>query len=83
MKVILTRGANINYVNKKEGKTPLHIAIEQRLSPEIIKFLLKNGANPHIEDLNGVTCQEKVKEYPPYSSIKEFYSKCHTMRIKP
>ena len=86
MRIILTRGANINYVNKLEGKTPLHIAIEHRLSPEIIKFLLKNGANPHFEDFNGVTCQEKAKDYEPYKDIKSLKSHgcSHSnTRIKP
>lgn len=50
MKMILHRGGDINHVSKLEKKTPLHIAIEHRVSPEIIKFLLRNGANPHFED---------------------------------
>jgi ankyrin repeat protein len=85
MKIVLTRGANINYVNRLEGKTPLHIAIESRLPPDIVKLLLKNGANPHFEDFEGMTCMEKALEYEPYREIKSLsLSSCHhQIRINP
>ena len=46
------RNADINFVNIN-GKTPLHHAIENNLDEKTIKFLLNNGANPHIEDFEG------------------------------
>jgi ankyrin repeat protein len=46
---LLMRDANINHINKN-GKTPLHLAVENKLESATIKFLLTYGANPHIED---------------------------------
>lgn len=44
------RGANVNYSNKKEGKTPLHILIDNRMPVGLVKWLIKAGADPHVED---------------------------------
>jgi ankyrin repeat protein len=60
MKQLLMRGAEINYVNKKNGLTPLHFAIENNMNSKIVNFLLKQGANPHIEDFNGQDCCDKA-----------------------
>jgi len=54
------RGADINHCNKITGLTPLHMAIEARINSKVIKFLLVNGANPHIEDYNGLDCCDKA-----------------------
>ena len=54
------RNANINYVNKM-GKSPLHIAIENLLDNDIIKFLLQAGASPVIKDNEGKDCCDKVR----------------------
>lgn len=43
------RGADINSVNL-QGKTALTVFIEQKRIP-IIEFLLRAGADPHIEDM--------------------------------
>ena len=58
---LLMRNANINYVNKL-GKTPLHIAIENNLECDIIKFLLQAGASPYIQDKEGKDCCDKVRQ---------------------
>jgi ankyrin repeat protein len=50
MKVLLRRGSDINFQSSVNGFTALHLAIENKLSNRYIKFLLKNGANPHIMD---------------------------------
>ena len=47
------RGCDVNHRSTKTGWTPLHWAIENQISYKFIKFLLKNGANPHIEDSTG------------------------------
>ena len=53
MSKLLKRGCDINYINTKFGFTPLHHAIEAKMASKFVKFLLKNGANPHIEDFQG------------------------------
>ena len=56
---LLMRGANVNF-NNKNGLTPLHIAVEHNVSSEVIDWLLQAGANPHIEDANGLDVCDKV-----------------------
>jgi ankyrin repeat protein len=48
---MIKRGANIDKVNKN-GKTYLLQCIEQ-MNMQAVGFLLKNNANPHIEDASG------------------------------
>lgn len=55
---LISRGANLNYVNRN-GKTPLHLMIENKLIPQV-KYLLNKGANPHIMDLIGMDVCDKV-----------------------
>lgn len=70
MKQLLYRGADINYVNYK-GLTPLHQAIEKEMNSKIINFLLKNGANPHIEDFKGEDCCDKSEVIKRYEKLKK------------
>ena len=69
------RKANINYINKITGLTPLHTAIEAQINSQVVKFLLSNGANLHIEDLNGLDCCDKAEQIERYAKIKEFRKK--------
>ena len=48
---IIRRGADVNFINSN-GKTALHLAIEQK-NIEAIQFLVKNKADVYIEDKNG------------------------------
>lgn len=41
----------------------------------MIKHLLKNNANPHIEDANGQDCCDKAREIPEYRKIKALSGK--------
>jgi len=61
LKQLNMRGCDINYVCQHSGKTPLHWAVENNLSCKFIKFLLKNKANPHIEDKDGNDVCDKAK----------------------
>jgi len=70
MKQLLMRGANINYCNKITGFTPLHQAIESKMNSKTIKFLLKYGANPHIEDKDGRDCCDKANGVERYEKVK-------------
>lgn len=86
MKQLLYRGANINYVNHK-GLTPLHQAIDKQMNSKIINFLLKNHADPHIEDFEGRDCCDKAQQIDRYAKLKKLVSReCfhnRSLRTKP
>ena len=65
MKQLLMRGANVNFCGIKK-LTPLHLAIDNQAPTKVIKFLLKQGANPHIEDTNGLDCCDKAQKIEMY-----------------
>ena len=71
MKQLLMRKANINYCNTITGFTPLHQAIESKMNSKIIKFLLQYGANPHIEDKDGLDCCDKANGVEKYKKVKQ------------
>ena len=75
MKQLLIRGVDINHACKAKKWTPLHWAIENKLSSKVIKFLLRNGANPHIEDDKGKDCCDKAILVHRYQDIKLFHQK--------
>jgi hypothetical protein len=50
-KLLVRTGANVN-ARDAYGLTPLHTVVD----PVIIKFLLKNGANPRLKDARGMRC---------------------------
>ena len=64
------RGCDVNNISPKTGKTPMHWAIEHSLPCQYIKFLLKNKANPHIEDSEGKDACDKAKLIPRYVKLK-------------
>ena len=82
------RGCDVNYCGLNTGKTPMHWAIEHGLPCCYIKFLLKNKANPHIEDADGKDCCDKAKLNPRYVKMKTLTcedcgcSKDPSLRIK-
>ena len=72
MNYVLSRGSNINHVNFRTHLTPPHLAIEKRMRLSTVKFLLKNKANPHIEDSKGRDCCDKAKDAGlTYSRIRK------------
>ena len=71
MKQLLMRGANANFCGIKK-LTPLQQAIDNKVPTKVIKFLLKQGANPHIEDPNGLDCCDKAQKIEMYKQIKIF-----------
>ena len=68
MKQILMSGANINYASNK-GFTALHFAIQNELPEKIIKFLIKYGADPHIENRDGKDACELGHMLYPYITL--------------
>lgn len=53
--LILNKGISINIRSQVDGKTPLHVACSKLDNLEIVKFLVKNGANFDSKDRYGET----------------------------
>ncbi|VAW79201.1 hypothetical protein MNBD_GAMMA12-422 [hydrothermal vent metagenome] len=47
-KILIAKGANVNAVDINSGRSPLHEAVLMN-HPEVVKFLLKNKADPHLK----------------------------------
>ena len=62
------RGRDINHCGKS-GMTPMMWAIQKELPSKILKFLIKNGSNPHIENFDGVDCCDMAKKIPRYKEL--------------
>lgn len=56
---LISRGANLNSQNK-DGKTALVFAVMDD-NLEAVKFLLEKGADPHIEDHQGLDACDYAK----------------------
>ncbi|MCS5711887.1 ankyrin repeat domain-containing protein [Candidatus Berkiella aquae] len=54
IELLVRYGANVNLVDPKEGRTPLHIAC-QKNHESVIKALLDHGANINVADAKGIT----------------------------
>jgi tankyrase len=69
---LLEHGANVNQVCKRSGSTPLHRAVtstgapgtsgKQEEAKEIIKLLLKFGADPKLKNKAGKTPADYVRD---------------------
>ncbi|CAF0736953.1 unnamed protein product [Adineta steineri] len=56
MELLLANNANINIQGGNERMTVLHEAVlNENVDESIIKFLLENGADPHLKNKNGKT----------------------------
>ncbi len=58
-KFLAESGANVNYQDAK-GKTALHHGVEKEFDPALLKWLVKHGASPDIEDHHGVSPRLKA-----------------------
>jgi ankyrin repeat protein len=58
-KYLASRGANVNFQDSK-GKTALHHGVEKEFDPALLRWLVKRGASPDIEDREGVTARVKA-----------------------
>lgn len=76
---LIIRGADINYQNTR-GRSALHMAVEKKMKERIIRELLNEGANPHLEDAAGWDVCDKGRSL--YPSIKEFGVCKPSMRVK-
>ena len=71
---LIRRGANVNSVNR-EGKTALSIFLLQHRTP-IVEYLIKNQADPHIEDFNG-------RDSCNYAELNNIYNFPELLRCEP
>jgi ankyrin repeat protein len=72
VRVFLENGAKPNETDPS-GETPLHWAVEGRVSSAIIQLLLKAGASPRKEDREGKTPIDYIESIPP--PLREEYRK--------
>lgn len=67
---LIQRGADINYINSK-GRSCLLMAIEKMMNEKVIRFLLSEGANPHIQTKIGdKILLQAQKQYPHIKQLK-------------
>jgi ankyrin repeat protein len=59
-KFLARKGANVNFQDPRNGKTALHYGVEREFDPALLKWLVKHGASPDIEDKEGMTSQLKA-----------------------
>ena len=50
LKLFIEKGKNNVNTKNKNGKTPLHLAIENDCEEDIIRYLIQNGANLDVKD---------------------------------
>jgi ankyrin repeat protein len=55
-KCLALRGANVNFQDQK-GRTALHHGVEKEFDPALLKWLVKHGASPDIQDQEGVSAR--------------------------
>lgn len=58
-KFLVTRGADVNARDEK-GKTALHHGVEKEFDPALLKWLVRHGASPDLEDREGVSPRLKA-----------------------
>jgi ankyrin repeat protein len=58
-KFLATKGADVN-VRDHKGKTALHHGVEKEFDPALLKWLVRHGASPDLEDHDGVSPRLKA-----------------------
>jgi ankyrin repeat protein len=73
---LIQRGAGVN-VADKQGRTPLLVASVESPNPDLVKLLLKAGANPMVKDASGRTVFEQVQkmDFPKKTEVLEIFNK--------
>jgi ankyrin repeat protein len=58
-KFLAKKGADVN-VRDQKGKTALHHGVEKEFDPALLKWLVRHGASPDLEDHDGVSPRLKA-----------------------
>jgi len=54
------RGADVNFVDPKSGRTALHYGIEKEFDPGQLAWLVDHGASPDIKDKRGISARDRA-----------------------
>src|SRR5215831_9509333 len=54
------RGADVNVVDPKSGRTALHYGVEKEFDPAQLTWLVGHGASPDIKDKRGVSARDRA-----------------------
>jgi ankyrin repeat protein len=57
---LATRGANVNVVDHRSGRTALHYGVEKEFDPAQLARLVERGASPDIKDKQGVSARDRA-----------------------
>lgn len=68
IKFILEHKADPNVRTRRNGRTPLHIAVEKRRI-DAVKLLFEYGANPNLVDKNGIAPIDIAKKHKYYNIV--------------
>jgi ankyrin repeat protein len=59
-KFLAERGANVNFVDPRSGRTALHYGVEKAFDPVQLAWLVDHGASPDIKDKHGVSARDRA-----------------------
>ena len=54
------RGADVNFLDPKTGRTALHYGVEKEFDPAQLAWLVDHGASPDIKDKSGVSARDRA-----------------------
>jgi ankyrin repeat protein len=54
------RGADVNFVDPKSGRTALHYGVEKEFDPAQLAWLVDHGASPDVKDKSGVSALDRA-----------------------
>jgi hypothetical protein len=54
------RGADVNFVDPKSGRTALRYGVEKEFDPAQLAWLVDHGASPDIKDKSGVSARDRA-----------------------
>jgi ankyrin repeat protein len=57
---LVKKGADVNFVDPKSGRTALHYGVEKEFDPAQLAWLVDHGASPDIEDNNGISARDRA-----------------------
>lgn len=54
------KGADVNFVDPKSGRTALHYGVEKEFDPTQLAWLIAHGASPDIKDARGLSARDRA-----------------------